>query len=253
MPITAMSAAGAPNGPSVADLCQVLSDALGVKAATVNHRAGQIRKAGMLPTGRGGRNGAGAARVEIGHAINLLLAVAGGDHPPCVGAGGGPDAVRVYGGLPLANVWVQKTGPDGLPFFDTFGDDSGAVASARDLGDTLAEFLTETADGYNCADQIALSPEGIHLGGGLGNLNATVYFGNTATGDPNFRVAMEFSLFRYGERIPDDAPVARLDRGVTIPGSIFQVLRDLFGSPTAPRFPEVVAAIMEPESETAGI
>ena len=238
------------SGPSVADLCQTFVDSLGVPASIVEHRAMQLRKAGMLPTGKGGRNGAGAAQVGPEHAASLLIAILSGDPAPVVGHGGGVAAAHAYGALPLESVCVVNTNASGEVTFNQAENESEICDFVRDTGSTFGQFLTAIIHEFNDASMVNHVPTELRLDGGPGTLRASVMFSCPAHPDPHFRWTVYFDMTELGAGFPpDDAAPARLERAVVIGGAVFEALRVLFGGGAKAALPELVSPVMEPENE----
>ena len=252
MPFAAIFLTGAAemNGPSVADLCQTFVDSLGVPASIVDHRAMQLRKAGVLPTGKGGRNGAGAARVGPEHAASLLIAILAGDPAPVVGQGGGVAAAHAYGALPLESVCVVIPNASGEVTLNQVDDESEIYSFVRNTGSTFGPFLTAIIHEFNQTSVVNFIPTDLRLDGGPGTLRASVMFSCPVFPSPHFRWTVYFDMTGLGAGLPpDDAAPARLERAVVIGGAVFEALRVLFGGGAVAALPELASPVMEPEIE----
>jgi hypothetical protein len=215
---------------TINDLIQTLASALGVERSVVADHARALRGVDMLSSG--------STQATIEHAGILLLALMSAPDPKDA-----PSRVRIYNQLPLNQVSVGGFLPNGQYEGEQVADGDLLLQDLNDLGETFGEYL----DGLIWAlievpgaiDTIPI-PARITVGGGRGTTYATVDFLVSAGGIER-SCMVSFSLASFGgNRLPDDAPVARLDISVldisvTVPGSIFEVLRDFFSNTDCPR------------------
>jgi len=126
---------------TISQLCDLLSESLGLDVGTVRHVARNLREEGILPTGpRGG--GQNTATVDEMQAAALLVAVLGNSPTKAV------DLDRAYRAAPLrewqkdevrANSITGYSVP--MPMHPLPGDDSDTVAVVEDLNASLQTAL----------------------------------------------------------------------------------------------------------------
>ncbi len=195
------------------DLCETLAASLGIEREVVADHASHLREAGMLPDGD--------APVGPEHAVTLLIALMVAPIPADA-----PDCVRLYQRLPLDGV----TGAALTPAMCTemfCATDTAIITDVDDLGETFGAFLVSLVELSSGPAVPIFEPGEIVVGGGPGTAKAGVML--TRGGCAPAMGFVKFSLAPLGgDRLPDDAAVARLDSSVTVPGTIFDVLREFF-------------------------
>ncbi len=212
-----------PGMATVSDLIQTLANALGLPRRLVEETAGHLCEAKMLPDGED-------AQATVEHAGALLLASMAAPFPKAA-----PNSVRNYGQLPLDLVTSGYMLPDGKYEGEQVADDDPLKDDLNDLGETFGEFLDGLLSALIETPDVMPVPVQITVGGGLGTSYATVDFLVSAGGIDRACV-VRFNLASFGGgQLPDDAAVARLDSSVTVPGAIFDVLREFFSDVDCPR------------------
>ncbi len=208
---------------TIDDLTATLADALGLPRKMADGTARALREAGMLPDS--------GAQASIEHAAVLLIALMAPQSSRSA-----PDSIDLYAGLLFERITRNELMPDGRFEIVTVADDDPFVENMRGLVDNFGEFLRSYIIAFNETPKMDSTPGEIIIGGGAGNPFAAMQFHVLADG-VNVGGSIRFSLAPVGGgRHPDDAPVARLDSYTRVPGSIFQVLRNLFtGDTEGPR------------------
>ena len=216
---------------TTADLIEALSSALGVPQSEATIHVRRLREARLLPATKGGRGAAGGASVNAEHAAVLLISLMSG-----VPATKAAETVTLYAGLPLEVVSRGELLPDGR--FESFSiaEADPVMADIDTFGDTFGEFLAGLIEAYATAPETSIEPTMVMLGGGLGTASASVHL-NALADARTVGAVVTFGMAPLGGgQRPDDAPRARLERHSCVPGTVFQVFRELFsGQAEGPR------------------
>lgn len=149
------------------ELCEVLAAALGVERELVESHVHTLREAKLFPTDKGDTDD---AQAEPEHAAALLISLMAGAPPDKA-----PDAVRLFGGLPLDSVTRCELMLDGQ--FEAFrmSDDDPFMDDLAVLGETFGAFLAGLVRAFNETPEVNIEPGEIILGGGLGTASASVH------------------------------------------------------------------------------
>ena len=211
------------------ELCEVLAAALGLEPELVKGHAHALREAGPFATDEADTDD---VQAEPEHAAVLLISLMSGVPPDKA-----PDAVRLFGGLPLDSVTRCELMLDGQ--FEAFrmSDVDPFMNDLAVLGETFGAFLAGLVRAFNETPEVNIEPGEIILGGGLGTASASVHILVLADG-VDVGGTVQFTLAPMGGlcRPPDDAPPARLDRYASVPGVIFSIFRKFFtGDRDGPR------------------
>ena len=208
---------------TINDLTATLADALGIEREVVADHAHHL-----FPNDNADTDD---AQAEPEHAAALLISLMAGVPPAKA-----PDAVRLYGGLPLDCVDTGGTHQNGQWVSIRIPDDDPFMENLTTLGNPFGEFLAGLIGWFNEAPEIDFEVVNFVLGGGLGTASATIYFGVLIDG-ASVVGNIKFNLVPFGGgTLPDDAARCRLDREATVPGAILSVLREFFtGAPGGPR------------------
>ena len=205
---------------STTSLIQGFSEALGVPRETVDWAARQLREAGLFPIGKGGRGGAGAAAVEVEHAVTLLLAVMTG--APVTKA---VEVLNIYRDLPLTG--VQMFAADAADEAHYLApDDSLAAACPATFGDMLDTFV-ET---WPPKLPHGLTPAALYIAAEPG-AHAWIDINSVADRGRGARRGVLCYAVDPGipgwTHLPGKARVVRLGRFAMVPAGIFEELSDL--------------------------
>ncbi len=205
---------------SIRDLTQTLASALGIEPEVVKGHAHALCEAELFP-------GDDVDRAYPEHAAALLICLMSGVSPDKA-----PDAVRLYGGLPLDCIHRGVTRPDGTWEGGLVSGDDPLMEAFEALGSNFAEVLAAFIAWFNETPEIDYKVINFTMGGASGTASAVIYLtvfieGEEVMGD------VKFSLVPLGGGdLPDDAPRARLERQAIIPGAILPILRECFTSST---------------------
>ena len=168
----------------------------------------------------------GDAAAEPEDAARLLIALAGS------GEGWAPHRlVERYWRLALiepmisqhwGRSWAMEPMPDDYPF----------VSAIRERDARFGEVLTSLIESYVFAEALPNVPDIITLGHGPGLTRADIHLRPVAPCEIDNGFILNFST---GEtRLPDDAPIARLERTTMVPPAIFDVMREVMGGISDP-------------------
>ena len=204
------------------DLCKTLAFSLGLDPDLVLDHARHLHEAGLdFPIGEGGTD---AVQAEPEHAAKLLIAVMSGVLPAEA-----PDAVRLYGDLPLECVQRGVAHPNGW-VNDGIPNDDPAMEILTTWGETFGEHLVKLIECFNQTPEVNVKVVNFVLGDGLGTATAYIYLAVLIEGE-DVVVEVTFSLSPLGGgMLPDDAPRCRLHQRTIVPGSILLALREFFTS-----------------------
>ncbi len=206
---------------STIELLKVMAGALGIEREVVADHANALREAELFPDDDD--------RAEPEHAAALLIVMRSGVTPDKA-----PEAVRLFGGLPLDCAQRSVMRPDGAWIGDRVGHNDPFMDFAASWGDNFAEFLTALINWFNEALDADFEITAFVMGGGPGLVSAIIYFTIFIEGGENAMGGVTFSLVPLGGgALPDDAPRARLDHQSIVPGAILSALRGCFTGDTA--------------------
>ena len=203
---------------STTSLIHALSESLGVPRSAVAWTARQLREDTLLPAGKGGRGGAGAATVAGEHVINLLLAI-------MVGA----PVTKIYRNLPLTSVRMQMFAEDATDEVRFLAPDDPLVAACPA---TLGELLDTFLETWPPKLPHGLMPTALYIAAEPGahawiDVNSVTDRGRSAR-----RAALCYAVdpgTSGWPHLPGKARVVRLGRFAMVPAGIFEVLSDLVG------------------------
>ncbi len=199
---------------STTNLCEVMANALGIERELVLDHARHLHKAGgKFPTDDD------TMRAEPEMAASLLVSIMSGLPPSKA-----PDAVLLYGGLPLESARRGGTQADGSWRTVTVPDDDPLQDDLLAWGCTYGEFLVTLIAWWNEATETNLEVMHFVVGGRRGAASAIIYFkalveGETVAGDVKFCGT---------EALDHDGPRACLTWQGIVPGAILPILRELF-------------------------
>ena len=208
---------------TTAGLAKLLALSLGIESEVVADHARH------LFTDERTAEAAAASQAQPEHAAALLISLMSG-LPPAKA----PDALALYGGLPLNCAHRGITQLDGQVLYTKLqGDNDPFIESVAAWGEIFAEFLASLIRWFNEAPEVGFEVINFTLGGGSRTASAVIYFAALVEGKP----VIGDVKFSFGtDTFSHDGPRARLEQQAVIPGAILPILREFFtGATDAPR------------------
>ena len=168
----------------------------------------------------------GDAKAEPSHAAGLLIALAGSGEMYAP-----HKTVERYWDLPLIEPLISQFW-DRVVALEPMPDDDPIASHVRAQDGRFGDVLTSLISGYAFGEAVSIVPRIMTIGYGPGLTRADIHLFPAAPGEIRNGFILNFST---GETtLPDDAPRARLERTATVPGEIFDVLRETLAGKSAP-------------------
>lgn len=222
-------------GPAYNDLAATMAEALGFQAGQGLFVVRHLTEADEI-----------GGQVYAEGAVKILIALAGN-----LDLSAPQKTVSRFWDLPITQFLVGDFTPYGEQTASIPLDDIYVSMFLKHLGYSFGEFLANTIQTYSVLDQTTVQPMSLNLGGGPGKTWAKFSF--LIAGEPERLTIPVFgSTPHHG--IPDDAPIARLERHASVPCEIFPILRMLLtGKRDGPELVHVAndGAALIAASETA--